>query len=357
MIYAPVIIPTVARYKHFRNCLESLARCNGAERTDVFVAVDYPARKQDQDGYVKIKEYLNQCGNLGFKSLNITYRETNYFFSGKGNGASMVKELENRYDRYIMSEDDNIFSPNFLDYMNQCLEKFKDDDDVVMVQGYAYPIKWDVSEGATCLKQNVNASMWGVGFWMKKRSYVLQYLQSGQMLDDLNTVVRDRRYLNMIDASQREYIPAALSPWRRSNRFMFGTSDIGMRAFLAVAGKYSVMPVISKVRNQGFDGSGVFCQTTETGQNGDTAGTYNYSQQPIDESTSFDLVLDAKNNMSENRNRLNRFDLRTPAQMRRTRLYMWLMTHIGIWAGKACATLLFPYDITVKIFRKVWRKL
>ena len=353
--YAPVLIPTVCRYRHFRECLESLSRCTLADKTDVFVAVDYPGRKEHWDGYLKIKEFLESCGNMGFKSLNITYRETNYFNSGKGNSGTLQKEVAKTHDRYIFSEDDNVFAPNFLAYMNNCLEAFEDDPDVIMVTGYSYPVEWDVSEGATCLKQNFNASMWGTGFWVKKKRQVDQHIYSGKMLDDIDKVIQKKSYKRMIDASLREYIPAAVTPWRGGARFLMSTSDIGTRAYLAVANKYVVSPVISKVRNMGFDGSGLYCQTINNRLNGNTAGTYNYSEQPIDKSTTFELVLNTKNNLSENCNRLNKFDMRTPAQMRRTRLYLWLMNHFGIWVGKLCAIILFPFDICRRAFKKLSR--
>lgn len=355
MKYAPVLIPTVCRYQHFKNCIESLSRCTWADKTDVFVAVDYPGRKEHWEGYLKIKDYLEHCGDLGFKSLNVTFRKTNYFYSRKGNISTLEKEVAKTYDRYIFSEDDNVFAPNFLVYMNSCLDEFKDDPDVIMVTGYSYPMEWDVSDGATCLKQNINASMWGTGFWINKKQQVDQYIYSGKMLDDIDTVIQKKWYKQMIDASLCEYIPATVTPWRGGCRFLMNTSDIGTRAYLAVANKYVVSPIISKVRNMGFDGSGVYCQTINTSMNGDTAGTYNYSQQPIDEKPTFELVLNTKKNMDENRDRLNRFDMRTPAQMRRTRLYLWLMEHLGIWAGKTCALILFPYDFGLKAFRKIWR--
>ena len=177
------------------------------------------------------------------------------------------------------------------------------------------------------------------------------------MLDDLGKVIHEKAYRHMIDASLREYIPASVTPWRKGCRFMMGISDIVMRAYLAVAGKYVVSPVVSKVRNMGFDGSGVYCDSINTDTKGNTAGTYNYSQQPIDESPTFEAVLNKKDSFCENRERLNRFDIRTPAQMRRTKLYLWLITHFGVWAGKTCATILFPYDIAVRAYRKVLKKL
>ena len=40
--YAPVIIPTLSRFEHFKRCWESLENCTGADKTEVFVALDYP---------------------------------------------------------------------------------------------------------------------------------------------------------------------------------------------------------------------------------------------------------------------------------------------------------------------------
>ena len=77
--FAPVIIPTLCRYDHFTRCIESLAKCKFSNMTDVFVALDYPAKKVHWDGYLKICEYLeDKQSEFGFKSLNIIKRERNY---------------------------------------------------------------------------------------------------------------------------------------------------------------------------------------------------------------------------------------------------------------------------------------
>lgn len=145
MIYAPVIIPTLNRYEHFKNCLESLEACLGAEFTDVYVALDYPPSEKYVEGWKKIDIYLHEKekGN-NFHSLTVYRRETNYFFSGKGNWQTAVKDATINVDRYIFSEDDNIFSPNFLEFINKGLEKYKNDSSVLAICGYShpYPIKY-----------------------------------------------------------------------------------------------------------------------------------------------------------------------------------------------------------------------
>lgn len=118
--YAPIVIPTLNRFEHFKKCLESLEHCTGAEKTDVYIALDYPAKPSHEEGYRKISEYLNSLeSNHGFKTLNIIRREYNYGVGPHGNGKELVKMILETYDRIIFSEDDNIFSPNFIVFINK----------------------------------------------------------------------------------------------------------------------------------------------------------------------------------------------------------------------------------------------
>ncbi len=48
--YAPVLIPTLNRYEHFKRCLESLELCTGADKTDVYVGLDFPPSEKYHKG-------------------------------------------------------------------------------------------------------------------------------------------------------------------------------------------------------------------------------------------------------------------------------------------------------------------
>ena len=58
--FAPVIIPTLSRYEHFRKCFESLEKCTYAEETDVYVGLDYPPSEKYIEGWKKIDRYLQE---------------------------------------------------------------------------------------------------------------------------------------------------------------------------------------------------------------------------------------------------------------------------------------------------------
>ena len=129
MIYAPVLIPTLNRHVHLKRCIDSLTRCIHAEKTDLFVALDYPLKEEHWDGYEKIREYLKTV--TGFKSLNIIERDVN--FGASKNIRDARETIYQIYDRMILSEDDNEFAPGFLEFVNKGLEVYESHDDVLAV--------------------------------------------------------------------------------------------------------------------------------------------------------------------------------------------------------------------------------
>lgn len=250
MIYAPVLISTVNRYQHFKDCIESLSRCTWADKTDVFVAVDYPPSEKYWEGYHLIKKYLDSCGDLGFHSLNRIYRETNYFYSERGNLTSLRNEVFKTYDRCIVTEDDNIFSPNFLVYMNKGLELFKDDSTILAINGYNnfYPFKKNKN---TFMRQNVYFSAWGYGSWREKHyqyveSISLPYLQKKFSMSTLWRLKKNGW----------DHVAYYLSEFSKDR---IPHSDWEYNLIMSIEQFDVVSPVLSLVRNNGWDETGVNC--------------------------------------------------------------------------------------------------
>lgn len=361
MNYAPVLIPTLCRYEHFRQCIESLSKCTWADKTEVYVGLDYPGKESHKSGYEQIKAYLAKQDNMGFKMLHVLIRPYNYGIKACQNHPTNVGDLVARarkeYDSYIITEDDNIFSPNFLVYMNRCLTKYKNNPDIFMICGYSYPISWDVSGKSTVLRQQFNASMWGTGLWTKKEIVFEQEGLRGKMLKLLPAVLHKRYYLKMIEVSLGEYIVASCRQWFFKDKMFSDATDISRRAWLAVANQYAITPVISKTRNLGFDGSGAYCQSIKAEANDENARSYNYSEQPIDINSDFSIVESSKKSSDENRNRLNSFDSRTPQEMKRAKQLLWICNHIGILPAKLYGLFTFPIDKAPSIFDKFLRML
>ena len=80
----------------------------------------------------------------------------------------------------------------------------------------------------------------------------------------------------------------------RKQCYMFtSTTDLAMGVYMQVKGKYQAMPVVSKVRNNGFDGTGLYCQAIRPTKSGKaTSDTYDYSRQSIDREKHFTLCYD-----------------------------------------------------------------
>lgn len=353
MKYAPVIIPTLCRSRHFTRLVESLGRNAWACHTELYIGLDYPPSERYRQGWEEIGRYLAEADLTAFKAVHVWRRERNV--GAVANSRLLHEEVARRHDRWIYTDDDIEVSPSFLEYIDRCLEHYENDPDVVCVCGYSYPIAWDVSAGATCLKQGVNCSTWGTGYWRDKSEPMRAFLRGGGLARELPAVIGEKRYLRMIDPCLREYMEAALSPWLRRRLQANSSSDIGHRCYLAATGHHAVSPVVSKTRNHGFDGSGLNCDAVNAG--GTTALTYDYSRQPIDTSPTFALVEDTLHSDTENHRRLNAFDCRTAKEMRHTRRLLWLCEHVGRKAALALSLAHFLTILPGKIWRKARRRL
>lgn len=276
--FAPVSIPTLCRYEHFKRCIESLSRCTWAEYTDVYVALDYPAKESHWDGYRKIKAYLETCGKMTFKSLNVVMRDKNYGFGPNGNHATLIKELWKEHDRRIGSEDDNEFSPNFLVYMNTMLELFKNDEKVYCVCGYNRRIELPESFQSNFYIDNDYVA-WGVGFWRHK-----QMPEKYRTFEYLKEILKDKKEY----AKLQKHSPNTIRDIVAMIKQQSFHGDVLVNVFETLEGMYSVMPTVSKVRNHGNDGTGLHSKTLKTDVN-----EY-FSRQTIDESYDFVLSFDSQ---------------------------------------------------------------
>lgn len=303
MIYAPILIPTLCRDEHFIRCIESLKKNGWAKYTDVYVALDYPTKESHWTGYNKIRKYLD--GKFPeFASFNVIIREENY--GSARNMSEMRSHVLEKYDRFIRTDDDCEFSPNFIEYMDKCLEKYEFDEDVMAVTGYSYPLKWRVSPDANVFKSQCLFSMWGTGFW-KNKFYAMQSLFEQpnyfQVKFDENANVSAMTKVAYDDFTS---YGTAYEPYEGLITLF---CDRALTVYLQLENKYIVTPVLSKVRNYGFDGSGVYCLNTLVLKSDDgNSQAYNYQKQTIDEENHFDLCEDKLQDKINNRKIIDSFD-------------------------------------------------
>lgn len=277
--YAPVLIPTLNRYEHFKRCLESLEHCTGADKTDVYVGLDFPPAEKYADGWKKIDEYLSEkVKNHGFRNLFVRKRETNCGVGKPNSNATLLrKEIESSVEYYISSEDDNEFSPNFLEYMNKCLLRFKDDDRIIKVCGYNFEMEFPEMYRNNFYLSKTGCA-WGTGSWVKKMPFMSKYYN----LDYLRNIVRNDITYGLLLNRNSECINYII--WMLKSRRLHG--DAIWEIYCVLEDKYIILPTKSKSRNHGNDGTGTHSLKMDTEQN------EFYSKQEMDGENTFEFTDD-----------------------------------------------------------------
>lgn len=168
MGYAPIALFTYNRADHTQKAVESLLKNAEAKDSDLFIFSDGPKNEKAVEGVKKNREYIHEIKKLegnGFKSVTLIEREKNW---GLANSLiAGITELTDKYGMVIVVEDDLILSPYFLKFMNDGLEKYKDDDRVSAVSAYLNPI--DCKAPETFFLRYF--ACWGWAVW--KRSWNL----------------------------------------------------------------------------------------------------------------------------------------------------------------------------------------
>lgn len=255
MIFAPVIIPTLNRYEHLKRCIESLKNNFYAKYTDLYISVDYPPSEKYVKGYEKVKEYLSIPID-GFREVHCYYQSNN--LGPTENFHFLINVVSERYDRYIFTEDDNEFSPNFLEYIDKGLELFKSESKVYSILGF---------KNTDFISNDCNyitvkfCPAYGQGRWVSKTEEIKKMAE--HVLLDKKTYMNFPRMCRFFKHNQLyfyKYISSFLCDEKR--RFITDNGDIRMvdflnSIFLHLTDYVCIAPAISKVRNWGFDGTGV----------------------------------------------------------------------------------------------------
>lgn len=322
---APIIVTTLNRHSHFIRMMESLRFNTWAKFTDVYIGLDFPPSEEYKEGYNIINNYLDQSFPE-FKSVTIFRRDYNYGCSRN------MRELRNlvltKYDKFIRTDDDAEFSPNFLEYMNKCLMEYENDDRVIAVTGYTYPIRWKHNERSTCFLQNFSCPMWGTGFWKRSFLEIENFIDNKELLLRRNEVIRGGKIKKMLSVASFEYMNLCM-PKTYEGSLASMISDVSVRMYMAIENKYVVSPIQSKVRNHGFDGSGVYCPQIIKKRRKVTSLNYNYELQPLDVSLCFSVVADDMGYLPLNRGLLNNFDALPLKYKLRTWMKIFLFRFLG----------------------------
>lgn len=270
MNYYPVVIPTLNRYEHLKECVESLKLNTHADKTELIIGLDYPPSEKYQDGWYKIKKYLSELSGFG----TITIIEHEHNLGAAANSTYIRSYAFKKYDALIFSEDDNVFSPCFLDYMDKCLEKYKDRAEILAVTGYMNPISWKTRSDSNVLYVQ-DYMAWGIGCW--KRTW--EELNLNMPEHYMSYVCNHRNQIKRLRKNLRELNQLVF--WTKANPSLDRKCDFTINCYCLINNRYIVAPKMSLVRNMGNDGSGINCVKVEDDY---------LARQEISSSKSFDII-------------------------------------------------------------------
>ena len=244
---APIIVFVYNRLDHAGRTINALKNNHLADQSDLFIYADAAKDDRSLPGVTAVREYLRTI--TGFRSIIIKLRETN--LGVDDNTIAAVTEVVQEYGRVIVVEDDLVTSKWFLKFMNEALDYYEHNEQVIAINGYTFPIEKKLKE-AFFLK---GADCWGWATW--KRGWDLFEDDGKKLLDQLTEKGLEKEF----NFEHTYPYVAALEQQALGNTSHW---DIRWYASAFLAGKLSLYPGQSLVYNIGHDGSGTHCGESQT---------------------------------------------------------------------------------------------
>jgi len=240
----PIVVFAYNRPDHLQDCLESLALNKGAALSPLTIYCDGPKEGDETaatNSARQIAQKWAQSKPSPFARVQVVERPKNL---GLANSViSGVSEALSIHDRVIVVEDDLVLSSDFLSFMNQGLELYQYDAEVISIHGFMYAVDTDLGQSVFLR----GADCWGWATW--RRGWDLFRPDSSELLRELQDRT-DRKdfdfggafpYTQMLKEQARGNIDSWAVRWYAS-------------AFLA--DKLTLYPGSSLVSNLGQDASG-----------------------------------------------------------------------------------------------------
>jgi len=227
---------------HLKNCIESLLLNSLASQSALYVYADGAKSETDKKAVNEVRDYLHTI--KGFKKLCIIERAENWGLAR--NIIDGVTSIVNTYGKVIVLEDDLVVAPFFLQFMNDALEIYKDEEKVGHIQACDYLknpslpdtflIKWTGS--------------WGWGTWERAWKH---FNPDGQYL--LNEI-KARNLQKTFDFNGKYGYTRMLENQVKGKNNSWA---IRWNASLFLDDILSLNVGKSLVQNAGFDGTGTNC--------------------------------------------------------------------------------------------------
>ncbi len=129
---APVVVFAYNRPEHLKRTIDALRKNILANETPLYIYCDGPKSLNDTSKVQSVRSYVKTIE--GFFDIHIIYRDKNY-----GLAKSIiagVTEILQQFEKVIVLEDDLITSPFFLQFLNDSLNMYNDDERIITIHGF-----------------------------------------------------------------------------------------------------------------------------------------------------------------------------------------------------------------------------
>lgn len=241
---APIVIFVYNRPWHVQQTIEALQKNDLADKSELFIYSDAPKNEQAMENVAKVRKYIRTI--KGFKKITIIERDKN-----RGLANTIIDGITrtvNDYGRVIVMEDDLVTSPYFLRYMNEGLELYHDNYDIMSISGFNLPpayMKFPKNfTGDVYLNYRNCSSGWAT--WADRWSLV------DWDIEDFHQFMGDPEKQKLFNRGGDD-LTDMLKSWREGK---IDAWDIQFSYAHFKHGMYSIYPRYSYVNHIGNDGSG-----------------------------------------------------------------------------------------------------
>lgn len=246
--YAPIVVFAFNRLNSLKATIESLLENEEASLSDLFVFVDGPRKMVDgeTEKVEQVRRYVESI--TGFHSLHYKFSEQN-----KGLANSVISgttELFESFDRLIVVEDDLFVSHSFLRFMNTMLDRFADDERIMQVSGYGCKLnKSVIREYPYDVYINERAHSWSWATWKDR------WMSVDWTVADFEDLSKSKTFIKRFNKRGSDLYGMLKGYINGKNQSWYIRFNYSMHK----QGRYSVMPIKSLVKNDGFGNDATNC--------------------------------------------------------------------------------------------------
>jgi GT2 family glycosyltransferase len=237
---APIALFVYNRPQHTERTLKFLQQNELASESRLFIFSDGPKTIAEEEKVIEVRNFIQKID--GFKSVEIIERKDNM---GLANSViDGVSRLTAEYGQIIVFEDDLISSPYTLTYFNEALNRYRDQDKVMHIGAYMYPLTAQNLPDSFFYRA---ATSWGWATWERAWAH---FEPNIEVLMKQFTAAKKTAFS----------IDHTMDFWRQMRQFKKGKNNswaIRWYASIFLKGGLTLNPSQSLVNNIGHDGTGV----------------------------------------------------------------------------------------------------